>query len=75
MRKRKVQIDVPSTVPATPPQLLSIPEVARILSIGRTKVYDLIKRDGLPTVKIGSSHRVSATSLKTWIEQREQAAS
>ena len=55
-------------------QLIDIPEVAKRLSIGRTKVYELIKRDGLPSVKLGNATRVSLTSLQKWIEQREQAS-
>jgi excisionase family DNA binding protein len=53
------------------PQLLDIPEVAKVLRIGRTKVYSLIKTDGLPTLKVGSATRVSAASLQRWIEQHE----
>ena len=32
--------------PVAPIQLLTIPEVARRLSVGRTKVYGLIKPEG-----------------------------
>jgi excisionase family DNA binding protein len=73
MRKRQSE-DQQSLQPIVQPQLLSIPEVARILSIGRTKVYDLIKREGLPVVHLGDATRVSVTSLQRWIEQREQAS-
>ncbi len=71
MRKRQTQA---TATMVTPPQLLSVIDVARILSIGRTKVYNLIKNDGLPTIKVGSATRVSATSLTKWIEQHEQAS-
>ncbi len=50
-------------------------QVAQSLNIGRTKVYDLINREGLPTVKLGTAIRVPATSLKSWIERREQQQS
>ena len=71
MRKRQTQAPLPlQSVIA--PQLLSIPEVARILNVGRTKVYGLIKTDGLPVVRLGSATRVSVTSLQRWLEQREQ---
>ena len=33
--------------------LLSIPEVARSLRLGRTKVYELIALEGLPVVRFG----------------------
>jgi excisionase family DNA binding protein len=42
--------------------LLKIPQVAQLLGIGRTKVYDLI-REGLPVVRLGRALRISSTSL------------
>jgi excisionase family DNA binding protein len=40
--------------------------------VGRTKVYALIRQDGLPTVRLGRGIlRVSLTSLQKWIQQRE----
>ena len=57
---------------AVQPLLLTIPEVAASLGLGRTKVYDLIANDGLPFVKLGTAMRVSIDSLKQWIEQRER---
>jgi excisionase family DNA binding protein len=59
----------------TPPQLLSIPEVARTLSIGRTKVYDLINKEGLPAVRVGSMKRVSVIDLQKWVTEHTQQAS
>jgi excisionase family DNA binding protein len=71
VRKRQTQAAVQ---PVVPNQLLSIPEVAKVLNIGRTKVYDLIKTDGLPVVRLGNATRVSVISLHRWIEQHEQAS-
>jgi len=68
MRKRQTQA---ALNPVAPLQLLTIPEVARVLNIGCTKVYGLIKTDGLPVVRVGETTRVSVTSLLRWIEQRE----
>jgi excisionase family DNA binding protein len=65
MSRRKKQL-------AVQPLLLTIPEVAASLGLGRTKVYDLIAHDGLPFVKLGTAMRVSIDSLKQWIEQRER---
>jgi excisionase family DNA binding protein len=54
------------------PLLLTIPEVAFALGLGRTKVYELIANEGLPFVKFGMARRVSVISLRKWIEQREE---
>ena len=60
---------------SVPALLLSIPEVAKMLGLGRTKVYQLIATEGLPVVRFGRAVRVSSASLQRWIEQREQGLS
>lgn len=57
---------------AASPLLLSVPEVARTLRLGRTKVYELIATEGLPVVRFGRAVRVSITSLQQWIDRREK---
>jgi excisionase family DNA binding protein len=65
MRKRK-----PTSV-MVPLQLLTIAQVAEVLGIGPTKVYDLIHRHGLPAVQIDGRLRVRLSSLVSWVEARE----
>jgi excisionase family DNA binding protein len=62
--------------PAAPvTQLLTIAQVATLLCVHRTKVYDLINHDGLPVMKLGRrSTRINAMKLQQWIEQRELSA-
>ena len=57
------------------PLLLDIPQVCRMLGLGRTKIYALIKGEGLPVVRFGRAVRVSPTSLQKWLAQREQRMS
>ena len=52
------------------PLLLTIPQVSAMLGLGHSKVYDLIRFEGLPTVKFGSAVRVPAEELKQWVKQR-----
>jgi len=52
--------------------LLTIPQVAKSLCLSRAKVYLLISNEGLPVVRFGRAMRVSPTSLKQWLQQREQ---
>jgi excisionase family DNA binding protein len=64
MRKRKqAQTDVE-------PLLLTIPQVAAMLNLGHSKVYDLIRYEGLPTAKFGTATRIPAEELKAWVKQR-----
>lgn len=56
-----------------PPRLLlRIPEAAETLGIGRTKIYEMIARGELPTIRIGRAVRISANALQKWVEVREQ---
>jgi excisionase family DNA binding protein len=50
--------------------LLTIPQVAQQLNICRAHVYKLINQ-GLPTIHLGRSVRISATSLYTWLSTHE----
>ncbi len=54
-----------------PPLFLTIPQVAQSLGLGRTKVYELINREGLPVVKFGRASRVPVAGFQQWIAQRE----
>ncbi len=42
-------------------------EVAEVLGLGRSKVYELIGNWTIPAIKIGSSVRVPATALQEWV--------
>jgi excisionase family DNA binding protein len=64
MHKRKQQHT------AVEPLLLTIPQVSTMLGLGHSKIYDLIRQEGLPTVKFGSATRIPAEELKAWIKRR-----
>lgn len=46
--------------------------MAILLGLGRTKVYDLIKHEGLPVAQFGDLKRVPLAKLQRWLLQREQ---
>lgn len=51
------------------PRLLLTPEeAAKVLGIGRTKVYELMLSNALESVKIGASRRIPSDSLTTFVE-------
>jgi excisionase family DNA binding protein len=52
------------------PLLLTIPQVAALLGLGRTKVYDLIEREGLPSIKLGTARRIPRQALEAWLTKR-----
>ncbi|HEY8479837.1 MAG TPA: helix-turn-helix domain-containing protein [Spirillospora sp.] len=54
------------------PLLLKPERVAMLLSIGRTKVYELMRSGALPSVRFGGSRRVPATALRDFVARLEQ---
>lgn len=47
--------------------LLRPVEVAETLGIGRSKAYELIGSGVIPSIRIGSSVRVTSEGLRAWI--------
>jgi excisionase family DNA binding protein len=52
--------------------LLRVPEVAKALGLGRTKVYELIATGELPVIRLGRAVRVSVAALQKWVDEREK---
>ena len=50
--------------------LLTIPEVAHRLGLGRSFVYQLVMRGEIPSIKIGRARRVPVTALEQFITQQ-----
>ena len=56
-------------------QLLLTPEVAaKLLGIGRTKIFELIGSGSLESVKIGASRRIPTEALTLFVEGLRNAA-
>ena len=51
-------------------QLLTPQEVAAILKLGKSTIYQMVKRGELPHILINHSVRIPASALTTWIEER-----
>ena len=54
-----------------PPILFTTEEVARLLAIGKCRVYDLIRQRELRSVKVGASRRISARALSDYVAHLE----
>ena len=50
-------------------QLLTAAEVAEVLHIGRTRVYELIYAGQLQSIKIGRLRRVPVSAVEEFIRQ------
>ncbi|MBE1466129.1 helix-turn-helix domain-containing protein [Kibdelosporangium phytohabitans] len=49
-------------------QLYRVEEAAKMLNIGRTRVFGLIRSGELESVKIGASRRVPAKAIQKYLD-------
>jgi len=54
------------------PLLLRVEEAARMLSLSRTTVYELMESGQLPSIKCGTARRIPRAALDEWIAQQLQ---
>lgn len=53
--------------------LLTIPEAARRLDIGRSKLYELVAAGQVEVVKIGRCARIPASALDDYVDRLRQS--
>lgn len=63
------------SVPLSQRLLLRPEEVAAILGLGRSTIYELLRAGELPIVHIGRATRILARDLHRWIEQHSSTNS
>jgi excisionase family DNA binding protein len=51
-------------------ELLTVPEVAAQLKVGRTKVYDLIRTNRLASIKVDGCRRIPNDAVRSFIRQQ-----
>jgi excisionase family DNA binding protein len=51
------------------PVLVSVVEVARMLSIGRTAAWELVRKQKITSVKIGRTRRVPIVAIQEYIQR------
>ena len=54
--------------------LYTLTDVAAALSVGRSKVYELVRSGALPSVRIGGSRRVRGEELATYVDSLERVS-
>ena len=55
-----------------PKLVYSIAEAAEILGIGETKMREIARTKGFPTIRMGKILRVSVKGLEEWIEKQAE---
>ena len=59
------------SIQAEPKRTYTVDEIAKILNIGRTTAYALVKEGHFKTVRIGSAIRISKQSFDEWLDRQE----
>ena len=65
--------NTPHTRTPQPPLLITIPQAAQLLAVGRSTIYQLIWNHELEPIHIGRSVRLTIDDLEDYI-QRKRAA-
>jgi len=55
--------------------IYTIPEVAEYLKMSKSKVYDLVKRQKIPYIRIGRNVRIRQSDLDKWLEEQTRPRS
>ncbi|CAL9492657.1 helix-turn-helix domain-containing protein [Streptomyces sp. enrichment culture] len=55
-------------------QALKVPEVMGLLKLSRSKVYDLIRSNELPSFTIGRARRIPADAVSAYMRDRMEEA-
>lgn len=56
-------------------QILIADEVAEMLRVDRQRVYELVRRNAIPVIRVGErQYRFDADAIKQWIERGGKVA-
>lgn len=58
----------PATHTSGEPLLVRIADAARMLSLGRSTIYEMVARGEIPSVKCGAARRIPLAAIYRWIE-------
>lgn len=48
----------------------SVPEAAKVLGVSASKMYEVVRIKGFPTIRVGNRLLVSVKGLENWIEEQ-----
>jgi excisionase family DNA binding protein len=53
--------------PAVEPLLVRVEEAARMLSLSRSTIYEMLDSGELPSVRRGTARRIPVAALRAWV--------
>jgi excisionase family DNA binding protein len=54
------------------PLLVRVEEAARLLSLSRSTIYEMMDRGELPSVRCGTARRIPMAALRAWVERQTE---
>lgn len=48
---------------------MSVPEAAKVLGVSTSKMYEIVRIQGFPAIRLGKRILVSAKQLPVWVDQ------
>ena len=58
-----------TVTPQIEPLLVRVEEAARILSLSRSTIYEMMDSGELPSVRWGTARRIPMAALRAWVER------
>ncbi len=58
-------------MPGSIPLVMTVPEMAEILQIGRNAAYDLVKSGAVRSIRIGRNIRIPQSALLDYLERAD----
>jgi excisionase family DNA binding protein len=56
--------------PGVEPLLVRVEEAARMLSLSRSTIYEMMDAGELPSVRRGAARRIPVAALRDWVAQQ-----
>ena len=69
-RRKKKRKSRKTPLQGPPPEVMDIRTLSQYLSIGRSKVYNLIRQKKIPASRIGRQYRFSKSLIDAWLRER-----
>lgn len=48
---------------------LSVPEAAALIGVSTSKMYELVRSEGFPAIRVGKRVLVNAKKLEAWLDE------
>lgn len=72
--KRAAQVGQKMDIPVAQRLLMRPDEAAAMLSVGRSTIYELMRRGELPSVHIGRASRIPTSAIVHFVKRQTQPA-